>query len=283
MCRQQGLSRDQLQMKVGLIKSKTEVLKSILKHQNEPTQVPDPLTSAKKNYSDTKDAVEHAVTDLMDKRAWCIGNGTKSGSQDCENFQSAQENTANALFQLANKYSEWQTLDFFLNSTSLLGSALQGQIDQLNQELGVLEDQLIDTFGYLGDIAESKQLEFSNLTDNGRDDEWLQFNFDSQSSEEDTEKESTSFHVATSFSYAGLFSVGGSYGHTEANYAASIASARLKASGELLRVQILRPWFRPTLFEDPSLSFVSLDLYFVIHIWNKCVSDCIDYDLTRVY
>ena len=261
MCRQQGLSRDQLQMKVGLIKSKIEVLKSIQKkHQSENKN--DPLTTAKKKYSDSKDAVERAVTDLMEKRAECIGKN--ASSKDCGKFQNAQESTTKALFQQANNYSEWQTLDFFLNSTSSLGSALQDQIDQLNQELGVLESQLIDTFGYLGDIAESKQLEFSNLTDNGRDDEWLQFNFDSQSSEEDTEKESTSFHVATSFSYAGLFSVGGSYGHTEANYAASIASARLKASGELLRVQILRPWFRPTLFEDPSLSFVSLDLYFVM-------------------
>jgi len=113
MCRQQGLSRDQLQMKVGLIKSKIEVLKSILKHQNEPTHVPDPLTSAKKKYNDSKDAVERAVTELMDKRAGCIGNINATNSQDCKKFRSAQENTANALFQLANNYSEWQTLDFF--------------------------------------------------------------------------------------------------------------------------------------------------------------------------
>ena len=262
-CRHQGLSRDQLQMKVGLIRSKVEVLKTIQqKLQNEGTQ--EPLTKAKKNYEDNQDAVDRAVTDMMAKRAGCIGN-VDAKSKDCENFQSAQENTTSALFQLANSYSEWQTFDFFLNDT-LLGNALQVQIDQLTQELGTLEHQLDGTFGYLGDIAESQQLDYSNLTDIGRDDEWLQFNFDSQSEQQDTEQESTSVNVATSFSFAGLFSVSGSVGHTDAKYAASIASARIKASGELLRVQILRPWFRPTLFEDPSLSFVSLDLCSVMCI-----------------
>ena len=261
MHRHQGLSRDQLQAKIGMIQSKLAVLRGMMKQQQQLEGAHGQnLTKKKNTYEHYKDSTVNNASDLVQLRAQCMET-RKYKSNACIKFRSAQEKTTNALFQQAQSYSEWQSLDFIINASSSFQDGLQKQIDQLNQELQDLEDELSGTLGYLGDIVESQQHDFSNLTDIGRDDAWLQFYFDSQSSQQDTEKESSSVSFGSSFSVGGLFwSASGSFGYSrsESNFAASVAGSRVKASGELLRVQILRPWFRPTLFEDPSLSFVSL-------------------------
>ena len=257
--RHQGLSRDQLQAKIGMIKSKLAVLQSIMDQQQKLGGAQD-LTNMRNTYEHYKEATTNNASVLVRLRAQCMETRDPRSSA-CSQFRSAQESTTNALFQQAQSYSEWQSLDFIMNTSSSFHNGLVNQIDQLNRELQELEDQLRGTLGYLGDIVESQQLDFSNLTDIGRDDAWLQFYFDSKSSQQDTERESSSVSFASSFSVGGLFwSASGSFGYSrsESNFAASVAGSQVKASGELLRVQILRPWFRPTLFEDPNLSFVSL-------------------------
>ena len=50
-----------------------------------------------------------------------------------------------------------------------------------------------------------------------------------------------------------------SYGSTD--FQQDLNRASIKVSGELLRVTIKRPWFRPSLFENPSLFFVSSNVH----------------------
>ena len=183
----------------------------------------------------------------------------------CDNFKKANEDAVSATFEQAQVKMDLESASFLLNSNEQFNSFLGMRINNLKSEIQAIDDDLESvTDPYLGGVADSS--EFKNLnsilneTEQDLDDEWTGFEFDSDSSHVDSDEETKSMNVAAGFGVSGKgFGV-----QASANYAKgttdmkkALNSASLKVSGELLRVVIKRPWFRPSIFTDPSLSFVS--------------------------
>ena len=121
---------------------------------------------------------------------------------------------------------------------------------------------------YLGGIVDSKVFSALNEPGNGTaqdlDSEWMQFEYGYGSTHIDTAQDKSSISVAAGLNVAiatttgfSLLGASAHYGKGAADLVKAVNSAILKASGEILHVTIKRPWFRPSLFEDPLLYFVS--------------------------
>ena len=189
-------------------------------------------------------------------------------SESCSRLRSTMENAVDSTFNQAQVTSQYQSAAFILNTKQKFNSFLNARVSSLKQELAELNRELERTEPYLGPIADSREFQdlhkVLNATEQSLDDEWLQFEYNSDSSHASTSQETTSVDVAVGLSFStqvpGGFSAGGSVnvGVSHTDLEQSIKSTSVRVAGELLRVTIKRPWFKPSIFEDTSLSFVSI-------------------------
>ena len=195
---------------------------------------------------------------------------TNPPSDPCKHLNEATEEAVDATFQQAQAISELYSSSFLLNSNEKYQSFMQSRIDALQREINEIETQLNDLNEgqvYLGKIADSKEFkalnQLGNQTVQDFDSEWLQFEYDYDSTHIDTSQDKSSFSVSAGLG-VGIKGVSldasAYYGKGTADLMQAVNSASLRASGELLRVSIKRPWFQPSLFENPALYFVSLVL-----------------------
>ena len=233
----------------------------------------------KVNY--TTEKRDDATQDVVKARSECINQNAQKGvpskikkravtdpsSDPCEHFKQATEGAVDATFQQAQASSELYSSSFLLNSNERYQSFMQSRIDSLQREIDELDTQLKELKAgqvYLGGIADSKEFnalnQLGNKTVQDFDSEWLQFEYDYDSTHINTSQDKSTFGVSAGF---GIGAKGASldasayYGKSTADLMQAVNSASLKASGELLRVTVKRPWFRPSLFENPVLYFVS--------------------------
>ena len=185
-------------------------------------------------------------------------------SDACKKLRGATESAVDSTFTQAQVNSQYQTAAFTLNSDKKYNSFLNARVSSLQKELKALESELKDAKPYMGPIADSR--DFQDLqkarkaTEQSLDDEWLQFEYDSDSSHASTSQETTSVNAALGLSYnTPAMSVGGevNVGYSSTDLKRSLSSASMQVSGELLRVTVKRPWFKPSIFDDTSLSYVS--------------------------
>lgn len=194
-----------------------------------------------------------------------VNTPTQSNSP-CSNFKRANEEAVTATFQQAQVKSEYENAAFLLKSKDQFNTFLEGRISTIEREIKTLDGKLNDSSPYLGGIVESR--EFNNLnsiwneTEQSLDDAWTVFEYESDSQHINTDQETHSLNVAASLGvsapglkYGGQASA--QYGKSTADLQQALNSANLKVSGEVLRVVIKRPWFKPSIFDTSSLSFVS--------------------------
>ena len=220
----------------------------------------------------TEEAMKARHECLQSNAQQSPSNASKSTSapvsDSCSKLRSTMESAVDSTFNQAQVTSQYQSATFILNSNQKFNSFLSARVSSLKQELVELNSELERTEPYLGPIADSRDFQdlhkVLNATDQNLDDEWLQFEYDSDSSHASTSQETSSVNVAVGLSVStetpGGPSAGGSVnvGVSHTDLKQSIKSTSVHVSGELLRVTIKRPWFKPSIFEDTSLSFVSI-------------------------
>ena len=182
----------------------------------------------------------------------------------CQKYKQANQEVVTATFNEAQVKSELDSARFLLNSKGQFNSFLQTRVNNLEVELRSIDADLNESKPYLGEVADSREFRdlnsILNETEQSLDDGWLAFSYDSDSSHIDSDQETKSTTVSASFGVVGPgwgIQAAANYGKGTADLKQALNSANLKVSGELLRVVIKRPWFRPSLFLNPSLSFVS--------------------------
>ena len=184
----------------------------------------------------------------------------------CNKYKQANEDAVTATFQQAQVNSELQSAAFLLHSNKQFNHFLGARVDSLNREIDSIDAELNVTSNvYLGGVVDSN--EFRNLegirnqTEQSLNDAWTAFEYSSDSSHIKTEQETNSLNVAASIGVTAPkgygFQASGYYGKGTTDLNQALNSASMTISGELLRVVIKRPWFRPSIFDDSSLSFVS--------------------------
>lgn len=196
-------------------------------------------------------------------------NTTQNSGQSvaCNEFKKANADAVSSTFQQAQVKLEYESAAFLLNTKGQFNDFLSMRADSLERQISSIDADLNTSKPYLGGVADSR--EFQNLnsilneTEQNLDDAWTAFEYDSDSSHIDTAQDTSSLNVAAGFGVgAPGFGVQASanYAKGTADLKQALNSANLKVSGELLRVVIKRPWFKPSIFTDPALSFVSYDL-----------------------
>ena len=239
------------------------------------------------NYTSQKR--DNATKAAVNTRNECMNNRATNTSQStgaedpCNKFQQAANSAVDATFQQAQASSEYFSASFLLKSNEQFQNFMQSRMAALERQITQLNSQLDNLKGnqvYLGEIAESEELKAIN--ENGEQDhdsQWLKFDYNSDSTHIDTEQEtqSTSVSAGISVGFGPAASVGLSshYGEGTAEMKNAFNSANLQASGELLRVFIKRPWFKPSLFDNTILNFVSvtdaMHVHTYIHSYNNII------------
>jgi len=258
--------------KKSMVESERDTLKSMIifndQNRNQAEKVTShleaQLNASTAQASNKTNETGQALTSCLSSNSNLTFNSTTS---QCRNYQKAKDDAVTASFQQAQVKSEYESAQFLLNSKGQFNTFLGARVETLERELASLNAQLnSSSVAHLGGLADSR--EFQNLnkmlneTEQSLDDKWLEFEYDSDSSHINTQQDSSSRNIAAGIgiSAPGVGSFDGSfnYGRGTTDLKQALNSASLKVSGSILRVVIKRPWFKPNLFSDPSLSFVSL-------------------------
>ena len=112
----------------------------------------------------------------------------------------------------------------------------------------------------LGSIVKSNADVIESVINSRKEDNWLQFEFDSK--EMDANSQYTSIRTRSELkTRSGNFFRSSTITHIKTKidqqFESEMNQADLKAKGKLLRVHIKRPWFKPEVFDDRKLNFVS--------------------------
>ena len=237
----------------------------------------------KVNYTTAKR--DNATKEALQARSDCVNQRAQEGASNsthlekraasdapndpCDNFKQATENAVDATFQQAQASSEYFSSSFLLNSKEQYQSFMQSRLDAIEREIDEINTQLQESNlkgsqVYLGEIADSKAFkalnQLGNETVQDFDSEWMQFEYDYDSTHINTSQDKSTLGVSAGLGVGvkgASLEASGYYGKGTADLMQAVNSASLKASGELLRVTIKRPWFRPSLFENSVLYFVS--------------------------
>ena len=111
-----------------------------------------------------------------------------------------------------------------------------------------------------GSIVKSNRDVIESVINSHREDNWLQFEFDSKEMDANSQYTSIVTRSELKTRSGGWLSRGTTTRiRTRINqqFESEMNQADLKAKGKLLRVHIKRPWFKPSVFDDRKLNFVS--------------------------
>lgn len=197
------------------------------------------------------------TTDYMNNQIECLKYLGTEGT--CPDYDTKRKLAVEALLKEAEAFSTYQFATYFKNPADYI-SHLENERALLSTQSRKIEGYLRGSSPYLGGLLDSSPLAVSNLTDAYRDNEWLQFDYDFESYFNNQDRETTTESIKAHASIHVLFfRVGGDYSYNKNtdDYNEKLASAKLRVKGELLRVNIKRPWFKPEVFEIPDLTYVS--------------------------
>ena len=174
-------------------------------------------------------------------------------TSESQDLTSALKNESNSMANLGEHYWSPANKEKYINSLTEHKEELVRQRELIHAQLGKV-DPLV------GGILNMDSLAVASLIDSHKDDQWMKFQFDSESEENNIGTSHQSFYSGSGLcigigSCIAYFS--SSRSSTSKSYQNDLAQASLKVKGKLLRVYIKRPWFKPEFFDDRKLSFVS--------------------------
>jgi hypothetical protein len=215
------------------------------------------VSEAMGSYNSTITESKTNTTSFMEYQVNCLKR-----SQDCGEYDEKRRAAINAMLVEAEAFSTYQYAAYFKNPADYINH-LGREKAQLEAQASRIQGYLGGSSPYLGGLIDPTPLSVENLTDAYKDDEWLKFDYDSESYFDSKDTETTSSSISASGGIHILFfHIGGSYSYNKNtyDYNEKLVQANLRVKGELLRVNIKRPWFKPEVFEIPDLTYVS---YFI--------------------
>ena len=228
------------------------------------------------------------VTSLMEQRCQCINNGG-TGTY-CLNFLQGISSLNKGTDSTAFSAIAGKGLDALEGNPN----AIQSEIDDINRKLDSLESELSGVGYDLPGFATAPLGPQPTP-----DDDWFQFDYNSKTEREKVEASSqqTSASLDVSYKSKSGFSFGGSGSYskqTQDNFN-SFSSDDVRVSGELLRVSVQMPWFRPELFNEKKLTLVRticinnnniihyfLQIIILIFLLQNTACVIMDYDIVNI-
>ena len=229
------------------------------------------ITKLNANLTNAQTAAKSKLQEFLDKMYECMIDKTGNGTH-CQEYEKDKLDTINSLVAEADSYVSAESIGVLTKTDGMYVQSLKQEADHLRDESSKIYSLLGETSPYLGGIIDSSPLAIANLTDEYKDDEWLQFEFNSAESYHRSDDDKESVSIASNFGGHFLFFGGSSSYSSQTDTHAheeKLALSNLKAKGELLRVNIKRPWFKPEVFDDPGLTYVSCIVHSRSHIHDR--------------
>jgi hypothetical protein len=237
------LTPDQINMQIAYLEARKNILTAM---NGTGCDVSGSKSTATTTNTNDNTAVTDKTEALMTKRCECGKSGGKGDK--CTEYLEELSSLSTAADASAYSYMALQGLDGLAGDTA----AIDEEITRVDNSIAALTSEGGATGYGLPGLATLPLGPQPSPTDN-----WLAFDYNSNTKDERITKEKTSTSFSLSFKASfGLWSVSGGFSHskqTEDNFR-SFKSRDVKVAGELLRVSVQYPWFRPELFKEPKLT-----------------------------
>ena len=175
----------------------------------------------------------------------------QSNTDACTNYALATGNAENTVGSNTELFACVQDLDFQVNSFDVKQEALNKTINEIDDMVERLKQRLVLTDVKFSHLARDAQ--HAADTQDQLDSNWLSFHFNSSNTQTSSSASRSYYSAAFSGRASGWFwSVGAShsYSKSESRFTYNMNSAKTVIDGQLLRVTVQRPWFRPSLFKS---------------------------------
>ena len=177
---------------------------------------------------------------------------SQTPTAECQAYISATSGASEELIGLSALDQCVRDLDFQINTTGLTHEAIDASIASIDEEIDALKVRLL-----LASPKYPRLAQQAASTQDQLDSRWLRFHFNSSSTQRETNSAYRSSYSriavrakARSFWGSASASYSRSSSRSESSFSRQINSAGAVVEGELLRVSIQRPWFRPSLFKS---------------------------------
>ena len=253
-------SRDEILVQIGELEAQKKVLVAL--QSGRPSQeLVDEFQKLKTSLLKSNTELTRFASTTETNRQNCLisrikakANGTFDNAA-CQIYADSAAGASETVNSNTELFACVSDLDFQINSFEESREALNRTVQLLEDQIASLQDRLATTDVKFSHLARDAQ--HAADSQDQLDSKWLSFSFDSKSdkSESSTSYSQSSSRLSVGFSGGGgLWSVSGSYSRTKSNseysFEASMNSAEVLVSGQLLRVTVQRPWFRPSLFKN---------------------------------
>lgn len=249
------LTPDQINIKLGQLQAQKLFLQSIGSYKGgTDCNIKAEVSKSNATYSKTLESLEQNSTKLMTRRCKCFIAGGNTTNEDCAGFQGALDLSLENAQEVAFQFQGQAALEAMDSGNE---KAVKNMIIGLDRQIGELKSQLEASGSVLSEVGEAADGITGGKAPTGP---WLYFNWTSVESHQKHTSSKSAVASESSASYTGLFSVGGSFGYSRstAKSFSSLKRNRVQVTGQIMRVFVQMPWFRPELFRNEKLKLVSL-------------------------
>ena len=195
--------------------------------------------------------------------------GIQVSGSPCDDMVVASQQFKNSSGNTADSISNVGDYNWASDNRATYIQSLENVKLDLERKRGLVLGALGRIDPLVGSILNLDPVVVAGIIDARKEDSWLEFQFNSEDFRSSSDYASSYKSTSASVRWGGWFARGGySYTRTRSQqtYRATLAQSSLKAQGQLLRVHIKRPWFKPEVFDDRNLAFVSLINYYDIQL-----------------
>ena len=279
-------TRDMLIARRSVLQSELDTLRTAIRVASESKNqqaAQQTINAFEQRVNATSDERDEATEAAINARNRCMqkqanqsgesGEGKDSEEDPCAQFEESADRVEDTTIKNAGATANYLSAAFLLKSNQQYQNYTQARMTALEREISELNKQLDNLEGdqvYLGEITESIR-ELNGRREEGLD-QWMKFSYNSETTR--TSSTETRFGISLSFRTRvevpeiGSLSESIKTSFEFAELRKAFSNAKLQASGKLLRVFIKRPWFKPSLFDNPILNFVSSEREIIISNFN---------------
>ena len=221
------------------------------------------LQTSNQDLSNYANTTENLRQQCLISRIEAKANVRQSNTEACANYALATGNSESTVGSNTELFACVQDLDFQVNSFDVKQEALNNTINEIDDKIERLKQRLILTDVKFSHLA--REAQHAADTQDQLDSNWLSFHFNSSNTQTRSAASRSYYSSAYSGRASGWFwSVGAShsYSRSESSFSYKMNTANTVVEGQLLRVTIQRPWFRPSLFKSKQFQIrVSIVLF----------------------
>ena len=275
-------SRDEILVKMGELEAQKKVLIAL--------QAGEPSEELKSEYRKLKNilatsntALNNLATNTENYRQRCLISRIKAKANEsfdvteCDRYANSSSSAYESVESSTELFACVRDLDFQVNAFEQSREALNQTAQAIEQQIEALQQRLSTTDVKFSHLA--REAQHAADSQDILDSQWLSFQFDSKrykSSSSTSYSRTTSHFAASARGSYGLFSFSASYSSSRSrsdySFQAAMNSAETVVGGELLRVTVQRPWFRPSLFKSNQFQIrVGLKCHYLVFVLFSCV------------